>query len=1384
LASLALSISLLSPTAAEADFNPRGRTQKTKTRPRGAPAARPTPPRPKASAEPDTLKEPSTSQGASSSATQPNNSALIQRYTAIVLNQPEAPFPLTRLAELYRERDGNLRELLAEFEQRAKDNAGDAYNIWVALAGLYKQDGQYDQALSRYQQAIQASPENPAAWLALGHLYQDRGEPPAARTALEKAVPLLRVPADIEQTLRQLMTLSLDLSDFRAARSYHEQLVKRASGSFFAEAELGRELLLREHAAEAESEFRRVVKAATGDNRAVAPALRDLGRALHAQDKHAEALEALERALRLTAAESGLRRELLDLIVEVHRKSERLPQLIALLEKEGRGDFQRLRLLGGLYEETGRIAEAIGSYRAALKQNERDLEVRLKLVQLLQIQGELDEAIRQYEALIRAAPNNPDFVFQLAEALLQRGDRQGAITQLTRLEQRSGGDDQTLAALVEFYERVAEPKRAMALLERLAQGTSTDPLNLVELGDRYFDAGEPEKAKRTWKRLLVLIPSRARALATLGEVYLEHDMPKEALEALAEATLLAPGEVKLKQAYALALERVGSGENRGNRIQHYDTARRLWEDLLGGAGNDHRLAQDARQHIVTLWSLAGTLPMRIAPLERNLQGVPPDLNSGRMLAEMYIRQQRPAQAERVLRRVVGLAPGDTQSWIRLERVLVTQRKIAEAIEVAGTLVKLESSRAREHYQRMAQYAAELYRDDDAIRFAAKAVELSPDDASGHQKLGDMYRRRQDATRAIHEYRKAISKNERLFPAYFDLAELLLSQGQTKEADQLLRRVIRSAVDEELTSRAVRLSLQVHLGQGTLEVLEAELLPLALANPHKPLYRRLLVELYGALAFPLVQTAHSADVSVRGQARLDLQRIGQRAVKPLLDALSDERESQQRVAIELLTHLSSKSAGPALFAFAIGEADPDLRTQAMIAAGASSDAGLLPRFEKLLFENRRAQIDDGDPISLAAAWGLCRLETAEAVQLQLLMLSSDSEIAKALAAVSLARSGNRSAVPTLLGIVQSLEHGAAAKAAAAFALGELKARDAVEPLLTLAKTTDERVRAAAFVALARLRVPSVRAPIADALVTGNPQLREAALGAATVLATGEYQSQGDPKGVPEGRLHLDAWLRDLHPVVGPAEARAQALFLMETELAAAAAAAVTGSGEQARWVARALAPEAEAHELTPQAGIPGTNEPRFWRMTEGFAQLTPALQAGVRAGVARISAAVVPAFVALVRHPTLEPRTIALGFLALRDEPVARQAVLEALDDSDEQVQRLAIGAAQNNPSLAAVRPLTQLLTDKYPWPTRILATQALQNCASLPSYVGSPEARMAQSALTSLCQDDPYALVREAAAQALAGLYGRGAEPMLSQLAARDPEERVRQTARKLLGSW
>ena len=1351
---------LLTPSTAHGDFDPSGRGRKKPPKPGPGPG-KPNKP----------TKPPEGGETGDGGAKGPSTETLIARYTAIVLSQPSAPFPQQRLAQLYRERDGNIKKLVEELEKRSAAPGTDAWAAKVALAGVYKIDGRPDEAIRTYQAAIAERPNDPQAILALAQLESERNDKTAARATYEKALVLLKAGPDLEQTTRTLLGICLDLKDYEGAKKYHDALVKSAQGSLFVKAELGREYLARGIYDKAEVEFRELVKAASGDNRALAPALRDLGQVLAKQKKTEEALAVLKKALTAAGGAAGTRAEILLIMTDAFRAEGKLAELIPLLEAEKSQDAQRLSTLGSLYEETGNVDKAIVTYRKVLGIDTRAIDVRLKLVHLLQTAGELDAAIKEYEALIKAAPGNPDFVFELCETLIQRGDRPRALKLLTELEGRVGNEPEILASVADFYERVEEKDKALKVLQKLATQTGGDHTYVVDLGDRYFQAGDKKKALETWARIKQIVPNRARASSLLGEVYLDHDMPLEALAALREATQLEPANVRYKKNLAVALERTAA--TLGSSSQRYAEARQIWEELLASADSDKLLAREARTHIVSLWSLAHELPSRVAPLTQRFNQTPPDLEAGRLLAEVFRRLHRLADAETALRRVTDLAPGDEESLLALERVLVLEQNLLSAIDVLEKLVEVNPKRAREYYQRMAQYAAELYRDDDAIKYAARAVELSPEDANGHQKLGDMYRRRQDFTHAIGEYRQAIAKNDRLFTVYFDLAELLLSSGQVEEADRLFRRVVRASPDEELVARAARMSMQINLGRSSLETLERELLPVAVGNPQKVIYRRLLVELYGAMTLPLVQRVrHEGGTSaIARAARAELAKIGARAIKPLLDALADDKESQQKIAIEVLAYVENKNAGPALYNYATGQADKSLRIRAMIACGALRDPAMLVKYEQMLApKDAGAALLPSDAIAVAAAWGVARMGDKKAEPLLVKLLGSTSPEVRGMAAIGLGLTHDKKYLPSLVALARAPEAGATARAAAVHSLAEMGVvvPDNLNMLVALADANEPQLRQAALVALARLAPKgdaTQNAAAADAVAASvfstDEGMRKAAALAATALATKTFTRSAEALPVPDGPLSIRDILAGLVPDEAKPADRARALVALAPSLERAAVAAASTSPDRARVVADALLAGGGKPTLAPLVGASDTLDPELARACAD--------------GIERIAQAVVPAFVALVRHPALDVRTRAVELLAARPEKEAQAAVVDALSDPEDSVRRAALSALGQIKTPTIISAVARVGRQGSSWPLRVRAAEALGRLGS-----GERE-KAAMETLIAMAQTDAYALVREAAARALASLDPAAAAPVLKELMAKDPEPRIRKTAEELL---
>ncbi len=1307
----------------------------------------------------------------------PSADSLIERYARVVLSQPGSPFPVQRLAQLYRDRDGGTARLVADFEERAAQRGAEQYAATVSLAGIYKLEGRTEDAMAAYERAILLNPSDPVATLALARLHQDRGELAAARTRYEQALALQKLQADKEQTLRTLMALALDEKDWEGAQRVHHELTSLEPTSLFVKGELARELYNRGEYERAESELKELVLAASGDNRALAPALKDLARAQAKAHKNAEALATLKKALAAAGAQSALRVEIYQIVSEIYRADQQLPSLIKQLEEEHPNDAARLALLGGLYEETGESVKAIATYRRALALDPRQVDLRLRMVRLLQANGDLDKAIAEYEGLIRAAPDNPQFVFEECEALLQRGDHARALKLVSDLEARATGDEEVLSRVAEFYRRIGESDRSLRVLQRLAQSAAGDPGHLVDLGDQYFQDGNAALAVQTWRRILAVVQPRARALAALGDVYLEHDMPADALPAYKEAIQLEPTNLAYKKALAAAYE----------RARAYREARALYEEIAKKAKEkgDKALARECRSRIVSLWGLERVLEPQLPGLRERFAAVPPDVEAGRMLAEVQLHLRRLGDAEVTLRRVIALAPGDAESYHALERVLVQQSHIAEAISVLENLAQVEPRRARELYERMAQYALQIYRDDDAIRYAARAVELNPDDAEAHRRLGGMYRSRQDIDHAIAEFRAAIAKNDRLFAVYFELADILVSKGQADEADRLFRRVVRGAPDDELVARAARLSMQVNLGKGTLESLEQDLLPLAIGYPQRPIYRRLLVEIYGNLTFGLVQRIRHGSPPDVNEARSSLGRIGARAIKPLLDALADPDVSQQRIAIDVLAYVQNRNAALPLFAFATGAAEAALRTRAMIACGALADASLTPKYEVLLYPKDLAEDHAGlaDAVATAAVWGLARTHYPSALPLLRRVARTGTPAMRALAALGLGMARDRSSTSDVAALASSADAGSVARAAAAYALGDLDAAAYAPALLEMAEAGDSLPRRMALLALARMATTSGKGAgwtgeavhvMADALFAGAPDAGRARSTSVTVATTalvalaamaGGGGKNGamiasDVLAVPDGQLDVDKVLDELVPVEVSDDARHAVLLRFAEPIEHAALAALRTSGARARAVLDAMG--TGDGELAP-----------FVRQRE----------TGPAADKARaILAALEPAVVALASHPDTGIRTKAIVLAARSSSEAAVEAVVRGLEDPSDAVQRVAlaaIGASHpdgDHPSARAVSAVAKVLASDESWSIRVLAARAMGRLGGTGAGV------QASRALEAAATNDAYALVRQAALEALASFDRGAARTLAARMMESELEPRVREAA-KAFGS-
>ena len=279
----------------------------------------------------------------------------------------------------------------------------------------------------------------------------------------------------------------------------------------------------------------------------------------------------------------------------------------------------------------------------------------------------------------------------------------------------------------------------------------------------------------------------------------------------------------------------------------------------------------------------------------------------------------------------------------------------------------------------------------------------------------------------------------------------------------------------------------------------------------------MIELYASLCRP-PGSERRRFARAAPATRASLRAIGQRALKPLLEALASGDASTRNLAIEVLGASESQAALLPLLTAAEHAGDLGLRRRALIALGPIATEAVVERL---------VAIAQGDELRLrdAAAWALSQLalarRSAKAERAALALATSETPAVRGFALLGLLNARGKDVVTRASSV---LEHDRSpwARGAAALVLGHAGAREAVQPLVAALQVESDEVSAAAALALGCSKRTT---PAGLAARTGSELFSRAAACAladgASALARSSYAAP------PADRVSLSGVLAQLH-----------------------------------------------------------------------------------------------------------------------------------------------------------------------------------------------------------------------------------------------------------------
>jgi tetratricopeptide (TPR) repeat protein len=848
---------------------------------------------------------------------------VIGALKAELRRRPEDLALLRRLLGLYR-RYRSVDALVGELREQAQAERASGWDAYL-VAGAERERGHLDDAsrwLETARERVRAGrpgPDGVKLSLAQSDLSLKKAPPDLKgaaghiRAALADSKP---GDAGRRALLRRLADLQGQGGDLVGAEASLRELLSTAAGAeaLTLRRELGETLARGGKPKEALAEWRQLEKSygPAGDASRRADAKLHIGELCEATQDDLGALAAYREALAALPGQHPQRREVLEHLIALQRKRGELPALIAQLEKErpaAARSFADWELFARLYDERGDTPAAISAYRQALRREPHSVDIRRRLIALLERSGAAAEVLREYEALITQIPGDARPYLELAERLERAGQRAQALAWLRRAAGRFGGDASLHSALCDLYQRWGENDLALAEAELLVRLDPRDESHLLTLGELYWVRGKKDKADEIWRRLLSLFPSRALGQARLADVYAEHNLMNEALDLYQKAVKAEPQNLQIKRGLAQSLERLSRPKD----------AVATWEQIYFAASqpSDRPLRLEARQHLGKLLRKETRLLPTLYSWQRRLAAQLSQLVPDRMqpaelvalavlVADVSLALGQIGDAEAALLQIRGrLPPGPllAEVLLALSAIYQQQHKLDEAIAVLKQAAALLPERQRELQALLAELSLQSYRDEDAVRYARQAVV----DGDGELRLGEILEKRDDIAGAMAAYKRAIELDSRLFRAHMALARLHMGRGELADAATSFRDVVRRATQDDMILEAGRRAIDIHEYLGTLGELSRDLAPLAYAPVSsatlRTTYRKLLLLLYERYALPLHVLSRMGDAA----ATAELRRLGAGSIKPLTETLVDGDQREQRLAVVLLAAMQPPSA---------------------------------------------------------------------------------------------------------------------------------------------------------------------------------------------------------------------------------------------------------------------------------------------------------------------------------------------------------------------------------------------------------------------------------------------------------------------------------------------
>lgn len=602
-----------------------------------------------------------------------------------------------------------------------------ASEIYAQLADRMLEQTAGHRATLYLERAVSLGPADPVLMFRLARTYQRTGSLPMARDAVVRACEMLVGQGRLDDAIleaeqfAETMRWDLDLVLY-AAELYLR--MEDPEGAVAKLREVAQEKSRTGERGEAEQLFSQALQIRPDDFAT-----------LEALAEHYRAGGDLERFADTLRKASTIYEERCDL-------GGALKPLEALVAVQS-GDLQAVSRLIEFNEKLKRLAEA--------------QRWRMHAAQIYREAGDREREARVLREALQKSPADPEILALLAEAEFARGEKAAAVKasrRVAQIQREADREEEARATLESLLERVPGDTDVLrdlfALLKKIDRAAAAP--RGAELAERLAEAGQPGEASLVFEEAAACVPHDVDM--TLRRI--------EMLKSLGRDAEVMDCRIALARAYQHH-ERFREAEAVLNELLEADPqltgAREELVELYGRLGDSARVEEQLTLLADSLVA-EGESGKSVAVLQRILQLNPESIGARRQLILHYRDHGPVSEAVRELHLLADLyrRQGSEDEALAAERDAVQMSGDVKARRrlVDGLLKAGKQTQAAEELEMLAKTYLDALQFEEAEAALREVLEIDPDRLSARQLRGELFHRQGDSTRALEEYRAALS----------------------------------------------------------------------------------------------------------------------------------------------------------------------------------------------------------------------------------------------------------------------------------------------------------------------------------------------------------------------------------------------------------------------------------------------------------------------------------------------------------------------------------------------------------------------------------------------------------------------------------------------------